>query len=64
MVSTAFNRDSITNRSASKDGTMDGLDEKANGTPPMEVDDIVSVRDRKLRRSNVCKGFTLIDFNF
>ncbi|KAF9532244.1 hypothetical protein CPB83DRAFT_847503 [Crepidotus variabilis] len=27
------------------DGTMDGLDEKANGTPPMEVDDIVSVRD-------------------
>ncbi len=26
---------------------MDGLDEKQNGAPAMEVDDIVSVKDRK-----------------
>ena len=28
---------------------MDTLDEKANGAPPMEVEEIVSVNDRELR---------------
>ena len=26
---------------------MEVLDEKANGTPPMEVDEVVSVKDRE-----------------
>lgn len=26
---------------------MDVLDEKQNGAPPMEIDEVVSVRDRK-----------------
>jgi len=30
---------------------MDVLDEKQNGTPPMEVDELVSVRDRESRSS-------------
>jgi len=30
---------------------MDVLDEKQNGAPPMEIDEVVSVRDRKLRIS-------------
>jgi hypothetical protein len=27
---------------------MDVLEEKQNGAPPMEIDEVVSVRDRKL----------------
>lgn len=28
--------------------TMDVLDDRQNGAPPMDVDDLVSVNDRKL----------------
>jgi hypothetical protein len=28
-------------------GSMDSLDEKPNGAPPMEIDEVVSVRDRQ-----------------
>lgn len=27
---------------------MDVLDEKSNGVPPMEIDEVVSVQDREL----------------
>lgn len=33
---------------------MDVLDEKANGVPPMEVEEVVSVRDRESLPRSVC----------
>jgi ubiquitin carboxyl-terminal hydrolase 7 len=33
--------------SSPQNDLMDGLDEKQNGAPPMEIDEVVSVRDRK-----------------
>lgn len=32
---------------------MDVLDEKQNGAPPMEIDEVVSVRDRELHTCSV-----------
>jgi len=39
---------------------MDGLDEKQNGAPAMEVDDIISVKDRKYFNSDYSFGALLI----
>jgi hypothetical protein len=33
---------------------MDVLEEKHNGAPPMEIDEVVSVRDRKLLPVLLC----------
>lgn len=32
---------------------MDVLDEKQNGAPPMEIDEVVSVRDRELSTHSI-----------
>jgi len=39
---------------------MDVLDEKANGVPPMEIDEIVSVHDRESYVPYVVAGYSRI----
>lgn len=46
MISAVFVLQELNTRVQSD--TMDVLDEKTNGVPPMEIDEIVSVHDREL----------------